>query len=79
MLLSVFGGALAYLLFYRVLADIGPTRCTTITFVIPVFSMGWGDLLLGKQITPGMIIGCSIMIGGTLLMMSPTPVKHESV
>ena len=77
LLLAVFGSALAYLLFYRLLADIGPTRCTTITFILPVFAMGWGALLLGEQITPGMIIGCLVMIAGTLLVMSPgqTPAK----
>ena len=75
LILAVFGSALAYLLFYRLLADIGPTRCTTITFIIPVFSMGWGALLLGEQITPGMIMGCIIMIAGTLLVMAPTPAK----
>jgi drug/metabolite transporter (DMT)-like permease len=75
--LAVFGSALAYLMFYRLLADIGPTRCTTITFILPVFAMGWGALLLGEQITPGMIIGCLVMIAGTLLVMSPgqTPAK----
>lgn len=79
LLLSVFGSALAYLLFYRLLADIGPTRCTTITFIIPVFSMGWGALLLGEQITPGMILGCSIMIAGTLLVISPAESARKSI
>ena len=79
LLLSVFGSALAYLLFYRLLADIGPTRCTTITFIIPVFSMGWGALLLGEQITPGMVLGCSIMIAGTLLVISPATGTRKSI
>lgn len=71
LILAVFGSALAYLLFYRLLADIGPTRCTTITFIIPVFSMGWGALLLEEKITPGMVIGCVILILGTLLVVAP--------
>jgi drug/metabolite transporter (DMT)-like permease len=71
LLLAVFGSALAYLLFYRLLADIGPTKCTTITFIIPVFSMGWGALLLGETITSGMVIGCVILILGTLLVVAP--------
>lgn len=71
LILAVIGSALAYLLFYRLLADIGPTRCTTITFIIPVFSMAWGAFLLGEQITPGMIIGCAILVLGTLLVIAP--------
>ena len=71
LILAVIGSALAYLLFYRLLADIGPTRCTTITFIIPVFSMAWGALLLDEKITTGMMIGCTILILGTLLVIAP--------
>ncbi|GAB5562612.1 MAG: EamA family transporter [Synoicihabitans sp.] len=70
LILAIFGSALAYLLFYRLLADIGPTRCTTITFIIPVFSMGWGALILDEQITLGMMVGCAILIAGTVLVIS---------
>ncbi len=75
LILAVVGSALAYLLFYRLLADIGSNRCTTITFIIPVFLMGWGALILDKQITPGMLIGCAVMIASTLLVMSPPRVR----
>ena len=79
LILAVIGSALAYLLFYRLLADIGPTRCTTITFIIPVFSMAWGALLLDEKITTGMMIGCAILILGTLLVIAPNssrPHRH---
>ncbi len=71
LLLSVVGSAFAYLLFYRLLADIGPTKCTTVAFIIPVFAMGWAVVLLGETITIGMALGCAILIVGTLLVMAP--------
>src|SRR5690606_28047493 len=69
--LGLLGSAVAYLIFYRLMADIGPTRVTTITFVILVFGMLWCRLFLGETITTGMLAGCVIMIAGTGLVMAP--------
>lgn len=75
LVLAVLSSAIAYLLFYRLIADIGPTRTTTITFVIPVFGMLWGSLFLREHITTGMLAGCAIMLAGTWLVVQPTPVR----
>ena len=75
LVLAVLSSAVAYVLFYRLLADIGPTRATTITFVIPVFGMLWGFLFLGEHITVGMMAGCAIMLAGTWLVVGPSAVK----
>lgn len=68
--LALLCSAVAYTLFYRLMAEIGPTRVTTITFVIPVFGMLWGALFLGETITAGMIFGCAIMLVGTGLVVA---------
>ncbi|MCF3649045.1 DMT family transporter [Synoicihabitans lomoniglobus] len=70
--LALLCSAVAYLIFYRLMADIGPTKVTTITFVIPVFGMLWGALFLGEVITGGMLIGCAVMLAGTGLVVAPT-------
>ncbi|MCC5022401.1 MAG: DMT family transporter [Candidatus Synoicihabitans palmerolidicus] len=69
--LALLSSAVAYLMFYRLMADIGPTRVTTITFVIPIFGMLWGSLFLGEIITAGMLTGCGIMLAGTWLVVAP--------
>ncbi len=69
LILALLCSGVAYLLFYRLMADIGPTRVTTVTFVIPIFGMLWGHLLLGERITAGMLLGCGIMITGTWLVV----------
>ena len=76
--LSILCSAVAYLIFYRLLADIGPTKTTTITFVIPVFGMMWGALLLGERITGGMIVGSVIMIAGTWLVVTPARTDRDA-
>lgn len=67
--LAVLCSAVAYLLYFRLLADVGPARALTVTFLMPVFGMGWGALFLDERITPAMLAGCALVIGGTLLVV----------
>jgi drug/metabolite transporter (DMT)-like permease len=63
--------ALAYLIYYRLIARVGPTRALTVTFLIPVFAMLWGFLFLGEPITWSMLAGASIILLGTFLVVAP--------
>lgn len=63
--------AVAYLLYYRLIADVGPTRALTVTFLIPVFAMLWGALFLGERITVSMIGGAVVILAGTWLIAAP--------
>ncbi|MBM4130963.1 DMT family transporter [bacterium] len=67
--LAVLCSAVAYLLYFRLLADVGPARALTVTYLMPVFGMGWGALFLNERITPAMLAGCALVIGGTLLVV----------
>lgn len=59
--------ALAYILFFRLIATVGPARTLTVTFVVPVFGVLYGTLLLGEALTPAML-GCgAIILCGTAL------------
>jgi drug/metabolite transporter (DMT)-like permease len=60
---------IAYLLYFRLIADVGPTRALTVTFLIPVFGMLWGALFLGEAITPVMAAGCALVLAGTALIL----------
>lgn len=63
--------AIAYLLYFRLIADVGPSRALTVTFLIPLFGMLWGALLLGETITPAMVGGCALIVGGTVAVLRP--------
>ncbi|KQP19804.1 hypothetical protein ASF43_28415 [Pseudorhodoferax sp. Leaf267] len=59
--------ALAYILFFRLIARVGPSRTLTVTFVVPVFAVLYGTLLLGEDLTAWML-GCGLVIvSGTAL------------
>ena len=69
--LALLCSAVAYLLYYRLIADIGPTRALTVAFLMPLFGMAWGALLLGEIITWPMIAGCALIVGGTFAVVRP--------
>jgi len=69
--LGVICTALAYILYFRLIADIGPLRSLTVTFLIPPFSVLWGYLALGETITRGFIIGALIVCIAVWLIVSP--------
>jgi len=71
--LGVLCTGVAYLLYFRLIADVGPTRALTVTFLIPVFGMLWGALFLGEEITAVMAAGCALVLAGTALILRPAP------
>ena len=62
--LAVLSTALAYILFFRLLQSIGPTRVLTVTYLIPLFAIAWSALLLGEK------IALSTVGGGCLVLLS---------
>ncbi len=61
--------ALAYLLYFRLIADIGATGALTVTYLIPVFGVLWGVLFLGESVSAAMLAGAALVIVGTLLVL----------
>ena len=62
-------GAIAYLLYFRLIADIGATGALTVTYLIPVFGVLWGALFLGEPVTLPMACGAALVMMGTLLVL----------
>ncbi len=52
---------LAYVLFFRLIANVGPAKALTVTFAVPVFAVFYGAVFLGEAVTPWMI-GCGLVI-----------------
>lgn len=59
--------ALAYLLFFRLIARIGAARTMTVSFLIPLFGVFWGWLFLHETLDGRMLLGCAIILAGTAL------------
>jgi drug/metabolite transporter (DMT)-like permease len=65
MLLAVACTGFAYVLYFRLIAHVGPSNAITVTFLIPAFAVAWGALFLGEQVTVPMVIGCGVILLGT--------------
>lgn len=63
--------ALAYVLYFRLIADIGPVRALTVTLLIPLFGVVWAALLLGEPASAGALCGCALILAGMALAHGP--------
>ena len=63
--------AFAYLLYFRLIADISPLRSLTVTFLIPPFGILWGYLVLGETLTGGFVFGGAVVCLAVWLVTSP--------
>ncbi|MFZ9104006.1 MAG: DMT family transporter [Burkholderiaceae bacterium] len=61
--------AFAYLLFFRLIRAVGPTKATTVTFMIPAFGVLWGSLFLGEPLTVNVMIGFLMVALASLIAM----------
>jgi len=67
--LAVFSTAIAFIWYYRLIADVGPVKSITVTLLVPIFGMVWGVMFLGEPVTPGRIAGCAIILAGCSLIL----------
>jgi len=65
--LGVLCTGIAYVLYFRLIEQLGPARALTVTFAVPVFAVFYGAALLGEVVTPWML-GCgAVVLCGTAL------------
>ena len=55
--LGLLSTALAYVLYFRLIADEGPQKALTVTFIVPVFAVLWGWALLDESLTVAHAMG----------------------
>lgn len=67
--LAIVSTTVAFIYYYRLIADIGPVKASTVTLLVPVFGMIWGVLFLGEPLTPGRVTGCAIILLGCSLIL----------
>lgn len=66
-LLAVVCTGVAYILYFRLIAHVGPANAITVTFLIPAFAVAWGAIFLGEAPTLEMAVGCGVILLGTSL------------
>jgi len=83
--LAVICTALAFVLFFELIAEAGPVRATVITYVNPAVAAVLGVTILSERFTVGMGVGFALVLAGSVLatragarpVAAPQPVPGE--
>ena len=68
--LGFVGSGVAYLLYYKLLAEVSATQVVAVTYLLPVWGVFWG-LLAGESIGIATYAGVAITLGGLVLLNLP--------
>lgn len=69
--LAVVCTAIAFLLFFALIAEVGPARASVITYINPAVAVALGVSVLGEQLTPVMVGAFVVILGGSVLATRP--------
>jgi drug/metabolite transporter (DMT)-like permease len=80
LVLGLGGTALAFVIFYKLIAEVGAARASLVSYLAPGMALAYGALLLDEEITPTSIIGLVLILGGVFLASragrpAPEPVE----
>jgi len=65
--LAVACTGLAYVLYFRLIANVGPVNAIAVTFLVPIFAVLWGGVFLHERLTLPLLAGCAVIFLGTAL------------
>jgi drug/metabolite transporter (DMT)-like permease len=66
--LGLLGSGAAYLVFFRLLGRWGATRTSLVAYLLPVFGIVLGAVVLSEEIDAGLVVGTALVIGGIALV-----------
>ena len=76
-ILGVLCTAIAFIIYFKLVKNIGPSKTASVTFLIPIFAFLWGYLLLDEVVTTKMWIATGIILLGMALVMEFIHKKHD--
>lgn len=65
--LGVGGTGIAFVIFYTLIAEVGPAKASLVAYVAPGFAVVYGVVLLGERVTAGTIAGLALILAGSWL------------
>jgi drug/metabolite transporter (DMT)-like permease len=66
--LGLLGSGLAFLIFFRLLTRWDATRTSLVAYLIPVFGLTLGAVVLGERVDAGLLLGTALIVGGIALV-----------
>ncbi|MGH2825879.1 MAG: DMT family transporter [Actinomycetota bacterium] len=65
--LGVLGSGVAYMLYYRLISDVGATSSSFVTYLIPIFGVTLGAVVLDEELGLNVLVGALLVIAGIAL------------
>jgi drug/metabolite transporter (DMT)-like permease len=69
--LAVVCTAVAFGIFFSLIAEVGPARASVITYINPAIAVALGVAVLGERVTPGMLVAFGTILVGSVLATRP--------
>ncbi len=66
--LAIFGTAIAFVLYYRIMESAGATYLSMVTYIVPVFGVGLGVFLLNERLQWSTYLGFGLILLGVMLV-----------
>jgi drug/metabolite transporter (DMT)-like permease len=59
------GTGIAFVIFYTLIADVGPARASVVAYIAPVFALFYGVAFLDEAFTAATVLGMVLILGGS--------------
>jgi drug/metabolite transporter (DMT)-like permease len=70
-LLGTVGTGVAFVLYYRIISDLGPTKATLVTYIVPVVAVAVGIVVLDEPFEWRLVAGGLLTVGGIAAVTAP--------
>jgi len=68
LILAIVGTSLAYLLYFHLITQVGPTATVSVTLLIPVFGLLWSAIFLRESASLGSYVGLAVILCSVMLI-----------
>jgi drug/metabolite transporter (DMT)-like permease len=75
-LLAVMCSALAYVLYFRLVAEVGATLAVSVEFVVTLVAVVVGAVLLGERLSVAQLLGGAVIVAGCALVLDLIPPRR---
>lgn len=65
--LGILGTGVSFAIFYTLIAEVGIARAALVTYIAPLFAVLYGVVLLHERLTPAIVAGMTLVVGGSWL------------
>jgi len=76
--LAVICTAAAFLIFFRLISEVGPARASVITYINPAIAVSLGVAVLGERVTPTMLLAFGTILVGSVLATRPSARRTDA-